>query len=451
MRDDNRPSRSRRRRHLDRPRPARRPRLPPALDHRPRRTRATQPMANEDGTLAARLQRRDLQPRRDARASSSGSAATRCADRPLRHRGDPPRVRGVGHRLPPPLPRHVRVRAVGRARARSCGSSATAIGIKPLYYSVHHGRLTFASEIKALLARSRSSRARVDEEALYHYLSFLDDAGAADAVRGIRKLAARHLAARRRRRADASERATGTRGTTSSRSIGASRGRDRGARARRAARPSVQLRKVSDVPVGVFLSGGIDSSTNAALFSEGESRPVKTFSIGYDGEYQTLPERARTTRGGWRARVGAEHHERSCSRTTTCSTSCRAWCSCRTSRSPIPCAFRVYYVSKLAREQRRGRRQVGEGADELFFGYPSWTTLLRLQQAATTCRCRGRSSAAALAALRVARPRRRARPYEYLRRGAARRSRSSGAAPRRSPRRRSSGCCRRDCAASSPA
>ena len=47
-------------------------------------------------------------------------------------------------------------------------------------------------------------------------------------------------------------------------------------------REAVQLRKVSDVPVGVFLSGGIDSSTNAVLFSEGETKQVKTFSIGYD-------------------------------------------------------------------------------------------------------------------------------------------------------------------------
>ena len=52
-------------------------------------------------------------------------------------------------------------------------------------------------------------------------------------------------------------------------------------------RVAVRLRKVSDVPVGVFLSGGIDSSTNAALFSEDEASAVKTFSVGYQGEYQS--------------------------------------------------------------------------------------------------------------------------------------------------------------------
>ena len=63
------------------------------------------------------------------------------------------------------------------------------------------------------------------------------------------------------------------------------------------------------MPVGVFLSGGLDSSTNAALFSEGETSPVQTFSIGYDRRLSHLPERAATTRAQMAARVGADHHE----------------------------------------------------------------------------------------------------------------------------------------------
>ena len=51
------------------------------------------------------------------------------------------------------------------------------------------------------------------------------------------------------------------------------------------------------MPVGVFLSGGIDSSTNAALFSEGETRPVKTFSIGYDGDYASYQNELHYARG----------------------------------------------------------------------------------------------------------------------------------------------------------
>src|SRR5713226_2546254 len=62
------------------------------------------------------------------------------------------------------------------------------IGIKPLYWSMHHGRLSFASEIKALLLDPAQERS-VDEEALYHYLSFLTTPAPMTLFRGIRKLA----------------------------------------------------------------------------------------------------------------------------------------------------------------------------------------------------------------------------------------------------------------------
>ena len=74
-------------------------------------------------------------------------------------------------------------------------------------------------------------------------------------------------------------------------------------------RTSVRLRKLSDVPVGVFLSGGLDSSTNAALFSEGEGRPIRTFSIGYDRDYSGYANELHFARA-MAERIGAEHHER---------------------------------------------------------------------------------------------------------------------------------------------
>src|SRR5712691_3338974 len=63
------------------------------------------------------------------------------------------------------------------------------VGIKPLYYSVHHGRIAFASEIKALLRDPEQERA-VDEEALYHFLSFLTTPAPLTLFEGIRKLPA---------------------------------------------------------------------------------------------------------------------------------------------------------------------------------------------------------------------------------------------------------------------
>ena len=54
-------------------------------------------------------------------------------------------------------------------------------------------------------------------------------------------------------------------------------------------RTAIRLRKMADVPIGVFLSGGIDSSTNATLFSEGESNEVHTFTVGYEGQFRIRP------------------------------------------------------------------------------------------------------------------------------------------------------------------
>jgi asparagine synthase (glutamine-hydrolysing) len=133
---------------------------------------------------------------------------------------------------------------------------------------------------------------------------------------------------------------------------------------------------VSDVPVGVFLSGGIDSSTNAALFSEGEDRPVRTFSIGYEGEYDTYRNEFHYARL-MAERIGAEHHERALTQDDLISFLPKM---VHLQDEPIadPVCVPVYYVSKLARDNGVIVAQVGEGADELFWGYPAWKTYRNL-------------------------------------------------------------------------
>ena len=135
---------------------------------------------------------------------------------------------------------------------------------------------------------------------------------------------------------------------------------------------------MSDVPVGVFLSGGLDSSTNAALFSEGERAPVKTFSIGYAGSYRTYQNELTFARQ-MAARVGAEHHEYLIREQDIIEFLPRM---VRLQDEPIadPVCVPLFYVARLAREHGVVVCQVGEGADELFIGYPSWIEALRRQQ-----------------------------------------------------------------------
>ena len=143
-------------------------------------------------------------------------------------------------------------------------------------------------------------------------------------------------------------------------------------------RTAVKYRKVSDVPVGVFLSGGIDSSTNAALFSEGETRPVMTFSIGYQGEYQSYQNELHFARR-MAQEVNANHHERLLTMEDLLEF---LPLMIKLQDEPIadPVCVPVYYVSKLARDNGVIVCQVGEGADELFWGYPGWKQMLALQR-----------------------------------------------------------------------
>jgi len=248
------------------------------------------------------------------------------------------------------------------------------IGIKPLYYSILNGRINFASEIKALLEDSEQKRA-IDEEAFYHYLSFLTTPAPSTLFTGIKKLpAGTWLKIREDGQIHENHYWDVWNHTEPLLNVPED---EIAIHIVSELRTAVKLRKVSDVPVGVFLSGGIDSSTNAVLFSEGEERPIKTFTIGYEGQYESYPNEMEYARKV-ASLVGAEYHEQLLTQKDLLDFLPQM---VHLQDEPIadPVCVPVYYVCRLARENGVIVCQVGEGADELFWGYPGWKIALQIQ------------------------------------------------------------------------
>lgn len=248
------------------------------------------------------------------------------------------------------------------------------IGIKPIYYSIHNDRLVFASEIKALLQDPYQKRA-VNEDALYHYLSFLTTPAPMTLFEGINKLPPATWMCIDDDGNITKEKYWDVWDNTvplkkESEEVIADK-------ILAELKTAVKLRKMSDVPVGVFLSGGIDSSTNAALFSEGEDNSVKAFTIGYEGEYESYKNETGYAKL-MADKVGAEYFEKLLTIDDLMDFLPQM---VYLQDEPIadPVCVPVYYVSKLARDNGVIVCQVGEGADELFWGYYYWKVMLKLQ------------------------------------------------------------------------
>ena len=118
-------------------------------------------------------------------------------------------------------------------------------------------------------------------------------------------------------------------------------------------RDSIRKRMMSDVPFGVFLSGGVDSSANVALMSEQMSRPVETFTVGFsDAEYLNELEPARRIS----RQFGTNHHEVIISEKEM-HDFLPSWSFTRTSRSPIlfACRSTTFQSSRATRERSWSR------------------------------------------------------------------------------------------------
>ncbi|MQA67430.1 MAG: asparagine synthase (glutamine-hydrolyzing), partial [Alphaproteobacteria bacterium] len=232
------------------------------------------------------------------------------------------------------------------------------LGVKPLCYAHDERGIRFASEIKALLTDPAQPRA-VDEDALFHFLSFLTTPAPQTLFAGIRKLPAGGLL---RVQADGTMEERRWWDVLDHAAPMPDGGADPAPRLLSELRDAVAIRKLADVPVGVFLSGGVDSSTNLALFSEGEDSRVKAFSITYAGDQASVADEMPFARAMAR-RTGAEHWEHELTQRDLLDFLPRM---IALQDEPIadPVCVPVYYVSKLAREHGVVVAQVGEGADE---------------------------------------------------------------------------------------
>jgi asparagine synthase (glutamine-hydrolysing) len=172
-------------------------------------------------------------------------------------------------------------------------------GIKPLHYVEAGNRLFFGSEIKSLLAAGVVDR-RIDLDALDHYLSFLYTPRDRSMFRNVRKLPPGHFLRWRDGRAEVKQYwAVGAEETFTGSAAEAADA------LRVVLKDAVTSHMMSDVPLGAFLSGGVDSSVVVGLMAEASSRPVKTFSIGFDEPQFDELDHARTVANHF----GTEHHE----------------------------------------------------------------------------------------------------------------------------------------------
>ncbi|HEV8169675.1 MAG TPA: asparagine synthase (glutamine-hydrolyzing), partial [Pyrinomonadaceae bacterium] len=246
------------------------------------------------------------------------------------------------------------------------------IGVKPLYFYHKDGRFIFASEIKAILQHPAVTP-DINEEALYHYLTFLTTPAPTTLFRDIQKIPAGHMLIVKRDGTLTMQRYWDA--LPSTQPAGGTEQEQR-AEVLRLLRESIRKRMMSDVPFGVFLSGGVDSSANVALMSEQMSRPVNTFTVGFsNAEYLNELEQARRIV----RQFGTNHHEVIISEKEM-----RDFLPDMIFHQdePIgdPVCVPLYYVSKLARDSGTIVVQVGEGSDEIFSGYSNYRRYIRIYE-----------------------------------------------------------------------
>jgi len=326
-----------------------------------------QPMANEDGTLQV-IYNGEIYNHAEFRSSLEERGhvyKTHCDTETILHLYEEYGEECVDHL------RGMFAFAIWDSRKRELFIARDRLGVKPLYYTqTNDGSLYFASEIKALL-EARALKAEVNYQALPDYLANHAPSGEETLFSGIKRLLPGHTllwrdgAIQIKRYWDVSFRRDES---------GARSDSDYIVEWSELFRESVRLRLMSDVPLGMFLSGGIDSSAIAAVMSGMVADPIKTFSVAFAEREANELQYARLVAKTFKT----DHREVVVSpKEFFAALPKLVWHE----DEPLahPSSVALYFVSRLA-SQHVKVVLTGEGSDELLAGYGRYRkTMLNMQ------------------------------------------------------------------------
>ena len=240
------------------------------------------------------------------------------------------------------------------------------MGKKPLYYYRDNDALYFASEIKSLLKVPGFVR-RINLEALHHYLSFKHIPCPLSIFEGIHMLPPAHVLEFQLGEEPEIRRYWDLDFSPQSETANAPE-EELVERLLALLRQGIERRLMSDVPIGFFLSGGIDSTLSTVLAAEISSTPIKTFTLTYSGDSTTEGKEQDTRWARWAAaKYGTEHHEERVE-FSNFPENLRRIIQCFD--EPFCGTVSTYFLSSLIAKHVKVAVS-GDGADELFGSYLS--------------------------------------------------------------------------------
>ena len=245
------------------------------------------------------------------------------------------------------------------------------LGIKPFYYAIQNGAFYYGSEIKAILAHPDFKK-ELEEENISHYLTFSCLPSPHTLFQNIKKLSPAHYLTITNDKINEKEYwnpVINSQNKNESEEFYIDK-------IRKILRDSIKSQMVSDVPFGCFLSGGIDSSTNAALMSEAMGRPVETFSVGSKdfqkyNEFQYSRQMAKFLKTKPHELLTDDSHLQEF---------LKQYAHFADDPNGDQVCVPLFWLSKFTRKNGVIVIQIGEGSDEIFSGYNTYLKAANLHQ-----------------------------------------------------------------------